>query len=206
MKIFENDNYIILDKPSGIASQDEPGKNDSILSAFPGCHVLTRLDKRVSGLMVLAKSAEAAARWSPEKYSKTYHCIVNLPGPGKEGVLKHWIKKQGLKAKVFDHAVEGAKQAILRYQLRGKSQRYALYAVKIETGRFHQIRAQFSKVGFPLVGDLKYGYKRSTLDGSIFLSCTQIKGPDFEVEIPLPFLWAKYGFKTGGTVMEGLPA
>lgn len=193
MTVFENDDWIVLQKAFGVSAQDDLTEGPSVLQDYPGAHVLTRLDKRVSGLMILAKSPEAAAKWNPALLRKTYRCVVPAPGPGDRGTLRHYLKKEGSKTRVS--AKGSGKEAVLHYTRLQTSERYALLEIEIETGRFHQIRAQLSAAGFPLLGDLKYGAKRSTPDGSIFLCCTAVEGPGFKVEIPFPEAWIRYGFE-----------
>ncbi len=81
------------------------------------------------------------------------------------------------------------------------SNRYSLLEIDLETGRFHQIRAQLAAINFAIVGDLKYGYPRSSVDGSIFLHAfeLQFQHPSshetchFTIEKPV--LWSKFGFE-----------
>jgi 23S rRNA pseudouridine1911/1915/1917 synthase len=194
MTVFENSDWIILNKPPGISAQEDLTDGFSVLKEYPGTHVLTRLDKRVSGLMILGKSAEAARKWPQEKLKKRYHCVVLAPGPGEKGTLRHYLQKVSTKARIVGKKAPDAKPAVLHYTCVQRSERYVLLEIEIETGRFHQIRAQMSAAGYPLVGDLKYGAKRSSPDGSLFLCCTSVEGPGFKVEISIPELWERYGF------------
>lgn len=203
MTVFENADWWVVYKPASVSAQEDLTEGPSLLQEYPGAHVLTRLDKRVSGLMVLAKTAEAAGKWKPELFRKKYRCVVPAPGPGEAGRLRHYLKKEGAKAKVFKEPFSGAKAAVLHYSCVQTSERYVMLEIELETGRFHQIRAQLSAAGFPLLGDLKYGAKRNTPDGSIYLCCTAVEAPDFKVEIPFPEAWCKYGFAPGVEVGNG---
>lgn len=185
-----------MNKPPGMSAQEDLTGSESLQAFFPGTHCVTRLDKRVSGLMILAKNAVSAGLWTrylqSGKIRKTYHCVVaNRPEPGS-GELVHWIRKEA-KARVFDREEKGSKKAVLRYQVVRSSDRYHLLEVEIGTGRFHQIRAQLAAMGSPIAGDLKYGFKRSSPDGSLFLCCTKVTMGEISVEIPLPEAWKKYG-------------
>ena len=79
------------------------------------------------------------------------------------------------------------------------SEKYHLLEIELYTGRFHQIRAQLSAIGSPIVGDVKYGYKRTILGGSIFLKSYYlsfkhpISGQYLSFNIEMPQEWIKYG-------------
>lgn len=196
MVVYEDEEVCIVNKPPGMSAQDDLTGGDSVLSFFPGMHCITRLDKRVSGLMMLAKNQAAASLWTrylqEGAIKKVYHCVVADRPDADQGELIHWIRKEA-KARVSDQEERGSKKAVLCYRVLRSSQRYHLLEVQIATGRFHQIRAQLSAIGSPIVGDLRYGYKRSSPDGSLFLCCTKIRKGDLSVEIPLPEGWKKYG-------------
>lgn len=196
MMIYEDGEICVIHKPSGLSAQDDSAGSDSVLSRFPGMHCITRLDKRVSGLMILAKNSVAAGLWTrflqEGAIKKVYHCVVAARPVADSGELIHWIRKEA-RARVFNREEKGSKKAVLHYRVLRSSERYHLLEVQISTGRFHQIRAQLSAIGSPIVGDLKYGYKRSSPDGSLFLSCTKITAGEISLEIPLPEGWKRYG-------------
>lgn len=196
-KVYYEDHEILIPcKPPGLSSQEDLTGTGSVQQHFPGTYVVTRLDKRVGGLMILAKDAAAAAKYSgllrENLLKKVYHCVVGQKPEKEQGELFHWIKKEN-RARVFHTEVRGAKKAVLNYRVLRSSERYHLLEIEISTGRFHQIRAQLAAIGSPIVGDLKYGYKRSSPDGSIFLCCTRIDTGEISVEIALPEDWKKYG-------------
>lgn len=185
-----------MNKPPGMSAQDDLTGGDSVVALLPGSHCVTRLDKRVSGLMILAKNEVSAGVWTrylqSGRISKVYHCVVANRPEADNGEWVHWIRKEA-KARVSDREEKGSKKAVLRYRVVRSSDRYHLLEVQIETGRFHQIRAQLAFMGSPIVGDLKYGFKRSSPDGSLFLCCTKVSMGDISAEIPLPEGWKKYG-------------
>lgn len=202
MILLENAEFLVVDKPSGVSSQDDETDGESLLSLYPHTYVITRLDKRVSGLVLLAKNKESAAQLTAllvaGDLEKKYSCVVAQKPDEENAVLKNWLKKVGVKSKVYSQPTEGAKEASLEYSLVGSSERYFLLDIKIHTGRFHQIRSQLAAHGMPIVGDLKYGFKRNSKDGSIFLTCTQMgfkwKGNLVSVQTGIPDLWKRYGF------------
>ncbi len=146
-----------------------------------------RIDRRTSGIVVFAKNASALRiveeAFRDREIHKTYiACLEKEPSP-EEGLLKHMIvtdpKRNFSVARPIEPAAgyprsgagkgQNAVYAELSYALRMKTERYFFVEAKPLTGRHHQIRAQFSAMGWPIKGDLKYGAKRSSLSGRIML-------------------------------------
>ena len=104
------------------------------------------------------------------------------------------------KRQAYDTEKLRSKKAVLHYKLIGRSQRYYLLEVKLETGRHHQIRCQLAKIGLPIRGDLKYGAQRSNPDGSISLHARNIsfvhpvskKMIDITAPVPDDPLWKAF--------------
>ena len=204
--VYEDNHIIVVNKTSSeIVQGDKTG--DTPLSemvqhylkekyAKPGnvfIGVPHRLDRPVSGLVVLAKTSKALSRlndmFRTGEVQKTYWAIVKERPRELEGELEHWLvrnEKQN-KSYAFDKEKPGAKKAILRYKLIGHSQNYHLLEVDLKTGRHHQIRCQLAKMGCPIKGDLKYGSPRSNPDGSICLHARRVKfiHPVSKLEIDL---------------------
>ena len=160
--------------------------------------VTHRLDRPVSGLVVLAKTSKALARlnemFRTGKVEKTYWAIVKKQPPVEEGTLTHYLTRNEKQNKSYAYDTEkpGSKLAVLHYRLLTRSDNYFLLEVNLETGRHHQIRCQLAKIGCPIKGDLKYGFPRSNPDGSICLHARRVKfvhpvsGKLIEVEAPVP--------------------
>ena len=107
---------------------------------------------------------------------KIYWAIVkNHPGL-TGGELCHHLRKNEKQNKsyAYDKPARGAKLARLAYTVLSRSDNYSLLEVKLETGRHHQIRCQLSKMGWPVRGDLKYGFPRSNTDAGISLHARKI--------------------------------
>ncbi|MBR2332241.1 MAG: RNA pseudouridine synthase, partial [Alistipes sp.] len=103
------------------------------------------------------------------------------------------------RSRAYDKPKADGKKAMLNYQVLGCSNRYTLVEVELLTGRHHQIRAQLSKIGCPIKGDLKYGAKRSNTDGGISLHSRRVellhpvRKELLQIEAPTPAkdnLWA----------------
>ena len=192
--VYEDNHLIIVNKTaSEIVQGDKTG--DTPLSetvkqyikekyAKPGnvfLGVVHRLDRPVSGLVVFAKTSKALARLNEmfrnSEVKKTYWAIVKQRPPQDEGELVNYLvrnEKQN-KSYAYDKEVKNSKKAVLHYRLIGHSQNYFLLEVDLKTGRHHQIRCQLAKMGCPIKGDLKYGFARSTPDGSICLHAHRVK-------------------------------
>ncbi|MBO4769517.1 MAG: RNA pseudouridine synthase [Clostridia bacterium] len=154
--------YTVIDKPAGADSEKLP----DLLSAQTGEKHFSvhRLDKDVSGLMILAKSPEAAGELSKIKYRKEYLALVlGCPDP-EEGTFEDFLFHDRAKNKTYVVKKErkGVKKAVLRYKVLEKGEKASLVSVLLETGRTHQIRVQFASRGMPLAGDAKYGGGKGT--------------------------------------------
>lgn len=168
--------------------------------------VTHRLDRPVSGLVVVAKTSKALSRlnemFKNGEVKKRYWAIVKKAPEKEEDELVNYLvrnEKQN-KSYAYDKEVGGSKKAVLHYKLIGQSENYFLLEVDLKTGRHHQIRCQLAKMGCPIKGDLKYGFPRSNQDGSICLHARFIRFVHpvskevIEVEAPLPegTLWAAF--------------
>lgn len=217
--LYEDNHIIIVSKQSGeIVQGDKTG--DTTLAetvaqylkekyAKPGnvfVGVTHRLDRPVSGVVVLAKTSKALARmndlFSKGSVDKRYLAIVRNRPVRPEGELVNWLvrnEKQN-RSYAYDKEVPNSKKAVLKYRLVASSVNYHLLEVKLETGRHHQIRCQLAKMGCPIKGDLKYGAERSNPDGSICLHAYHItfEHPvshvviDVKAPLPLDSLWQSF--------------
>jgi 23S rRNA pseudouridine1911/1915/1917 synthase len=143
--------------------------------------VVHRLDRPVSGVILYARTSKALERlnemFRTKQMKKTYLAIVKERPPEDEATITHYLKKNEAQNKtyVYDTEVKGSKEASLTYRLKGRSERFYLLEIELHSGRHHQIRAQLSKIGCPIKGDLKYGYPRSNEDGGISLLARKLE-------------------------------
>ncbi len=160
--------------------------------------VTHRLDRPVSGLVIFAKTSKALTRlnemFRAGEVKKTYWAVVKNAPQEPEGELQHFLvrnEKQN-KSYAYDKETPNSKKAILDYRLMGRSENYYLLEINLKTGRHHQIRCQLAKMGWPIKGDLKYGFPRSNPDGSICLHARRVQFIHpvskelIELEAPLP--------------------
>src|SRR3989344_9126369 len=198
IKILYEDNHLIaVFKPAGILSQPDKTGDISIIDEVkkylkekykkPGqvfLGLLHRLDRPVSGIILFAKTSKGASRLSEQfrnhTIEKTYHAIVVGKPEKSRGVLTNLLGKdtKSMKAREFADGQE----AVLHYEVIKSNEkpigtaqgRYSLLKIKIEGGKFHQIRAQLSLAGFPILGDMKYGAKAPLPDEVIALCATSL--------------------------------
>lgn len=173
--LYEDNHLLAIQKPPGLLSQEDySGKPDVLTlckqylkieynkpgNAFLG--LLHRLDKPVSGVMLLAKTSKAASRISQQirerSVNKTYLAVVEGKTP-KNGFYSHFLKKNknSNRVRVVSGSTKRAKEAQLTFQTVTHFERFSVVKIHLLTGRPHQIRVQFSKEGFPIWGDEYYG-------------------------------------------------
>lgn len=186
--VYEDNHLLAVNKLSGELVQSDAngdlGLEDSIKDFIkirdskPGAvylGVIHRIDRPVSGLVLFAKSSKALVRMNEiikkREITKHYLTIVERAPKVESGELRHYIKRNSAtnRSSALDKPSKDAKEAILTYDMVGASQNYYMLDITLISGRHHQIRAQLSKIGSPIRGDLKYGAPRSNKDGSISL-------------------------------------
>ena len=164
--LYMDDDLLVCIKPARVLSTDEPGGLPELLRqeiGDPKADVRTvhRLDRVVSGLMVLARNANAASELSrqirEDQFQKEYLAVVHgIPedcGTLTDILMRDKARKMTI---VVDQPQKGAQEAILDYELQATTQGISRVRIDLKTGRTHQIRVQFSSRGMPLVGERKY--------------------------------------------------
>lgn len=188
--IYEDDRLLVCVKPRGILScADASGKKSmNDLLAPRTVYPVHRLDKEVTGLMVFAKTREAAAFLSGSgQLIKEYEavCEGSLPDEGEMTDLLYHDRRKN-KTYVVKRKRNGVREARLSYKVLERNQGSTRVRVHLYTGRTHQIRVQFASRGCPLLGDRRYGSKT---DGpialvSVYLSFLQPNGQRLTFELP----------------------
>ncbi|GAB4279288.1 MAG: RNA pseudouridine synthase [Marinilabiliales bacterium] len=191
--LYEDNHLIIVNKQVGeIVQGDKTGDKplieivkDYIKEKYnkPGnvfLGVTHRLDRPVSGTVIFAKTSKSLQRlnkmFKNNEIKKTYWAIVNKGDIKPDDTLIHYLLKNEKQNKSYawDFEKPGSKKAVLDYKIIEYSKTLMLLEINLKTGRHHQIRCQLAKIGFPIRGDLKYGYPRSNPDGGISLHARQI--------------------------------
>lgn len=184
MDLLYTDNRIVVClKPAGVLSTDGPGGMPELLrralgESETGCvRVVHRLDQPVGGVMVYARSRMADSILSRQvqehEFEKDYLAVLEGCPDAPEGILTDLLVRDAAKKQTFVTHTPGqdARHARLSYRVLAVKDGRALVRIRLETGRTHQIRAQFSSRGLPLCGDRKYGAKA---DGPLGLWSYQI--------------------------------
>ena len=184
MKILFEDRYLVLCvKPAGVLSEDGPsaacmpallrthyaeqGKDDYVASVH-------RLDKVVGGVMLYSRKKEITGKLiaavAEHKIVKEYLAVLRGHPAEPEAVLKDLLFHDGSKNKTYvvKRLRKGVREAELDYCVIGETEEFSLVRVRLHTGRTHQIRAQFSSRGLPLLGDIRYGSKDPACDCALW--------------------------------------
>ena len=165
--VYVDDDIVICVKPSRVLSTDEPGGVPELVREALGdpkadVRTVHRLDRVVSGLMVLARSAQAAAELSrqirEDAFEKEYLAVVHGAPEYDTGRFRDLLLRDKARRMTFVASQEGkgVLPASLSYKVLNKNNGMTRVRIKLETGRTHQIRVQFSSRGLPLVGERKY--------------------------------------------------
>lgn len=165
--IYQDPDIVLAIKPPRVLSTDEPGGMPELVRQAlgnPNADVRTvhRLDRVVSGLMVLARNAKAASELSRQirdgEFNKEYLAVVHGKPERDSGTFIDLLlrNKQERKTYVVTEMSKGVQEAVLEYKLLSSIGGMSKVSVELITGRTHQIRTQFSSRGLPLVGDRKY--------------------------------------------------
>jgi 23S rRNA pseudouridine1911/1915/1917 synthase len=209
--LYEDNHLLILNKASGVLVQGDATGDIPLVELGkkyvkakynkPGevyLGVVHRLDRPVSGVVVLARTSKALERMNAlfrnKETDKTYWAIVQKKPREAEGTLLHWLLKDEKRNKTtaFTKETHGALRSELHYKTMEARGNLCLLEVKPLTGRPHQIRVQLASMGCSIAGDVKYGASEPTTDGSIALHARALKFEHpvkkelLSVEAPLP--------------------
>ena len=163
-EIIYQDKYLaVAVKPAGVISES-PGMPELLRDCLGGeFFCVHRLDAGVGGVMVYARTGQAAARLSgavaQRSLTKEYLAVVQGRPEQDRGVLRDLLfhDKRRNKTYVVDRMRRGVKEAELEYTVIGSAKDISLLRIRLHTGRAHQIRVQFASRAMPLLGDARYG-------------------------------------------------
>ena len=215
--LYEDNHLLIVNKKAGEIvqadiTQDETlsdlyksfiamreGKPGSVFIGIPH-----RLDRPVSGIVILAKTSKALERlnamFREGRIHKYYWALVCGRPPEDEAELSCYLVRNEKQNKSYVYRGDpslrrDARLARLQYRLIDTTDRYWLLEVRLMTGRHHQIRCQLADMGCCIKGDLKYGAPRSNPDGGICLHSRRVtfihpvKKVEITLEAPVPDSW-----------------
>lgn len=162
---YLDEDLIVCIKPAGVLSTDEPGGLPGLLREELGLDTVCtvhRLDRVVSGLMVLARGRAAAAELGRQIMARTFEkdylaAVHGLP-ESPQGTFTDLLGRDKARKMTFVAAepARGVQEAVLDYTVLDRTEDLALVRISLRTGRTHQIRVQFASRGLPLTGERKY--------------------------------------------------
>jgi 23S rRNA pseudouridine1911/1915/1917 synthase len=206
--VKETEHWIAVSKPAGIQVERNPfgPSAESLVYDYlsgrtrnPYVGIVHRIDRPTSGLVLIAKKKQMLRRLNQQFSSQDVHKeylarVAPLPA-ATSGQLNHWLEKDLVNKKALVHSeeVSGAKYCSLHYkQKQAFREEQGLLHIKPETGRYHQIRAQLSAIGAPVVGDDKYGSTVPYEEASIMLHAWKLEIPAMNIQLETaPPAWAE---------------
>ena len=205
--IYQDKDILVCVKPAGVLSTDEPGGLPELVREAlgdPNANVRTvhRLDRTVSGLMVLARRSKAASELSRQiregEFGKEYTAVCHGSPWEDHGIFRDLLlrDKQERKTYLVTEQGKNVQEAILEYWVLNRAEDMTRVRIRLHTGRTHQIRAQFSGRGLPLVGDKKYGIPEDDCQIALWSCRLSFKHPysgkpmEFFLEPPEAYPWS----------------
>jgi len=191
--LYEDNHLLIVNKPNGVLSQGDKTKDPTIIDMAKAyikekydkegevfLHPVSRIDRPVSGALVLARTSKALSRMTQlikqREIDKFYVALVKRRPKEEQAELIHHLSKDTRinKVKAFVKPKSYTKEARLSYKLIYHSKYLNVLTVQLFTGRPHQIRVQLAAIHCPIIGDSKYGYKEGKKQDFIYLHCRKL--------------------------------
>ena len=165
--IYVDDDIVVAIKPARVLSTDEAGGMPTLVREALGnpkadIRTVHRLDRVVSGLMVLARNAHSASELSRQirenEFQKEYMAVVHGHPVENSATLRDLLGRDKARKMTYvaDAPAKGVQEAVLDYQVVSRNEAFSKVRIRLHTGRTHQIRVQFASRGLPLVGERKY--------------------------------------------------
>ena len=190
--IFENDEIIVINKPSGLLSIASDNEKSStayrMLSDYVQqkdkhnrIFVVHRLDEDTSGVLMVAKNPEIQKalqdNWNDLVSKRGYYAIVDGQMENKEGTIKSYLKKNAQNL-MYSSKDKNGQFSITHYKVIKENDKYSLLDVNIDTGRKNQIRVHLGDLGHNVIGDDKYGNPSNPLKRlGLHAYCLEITHP-----------------------------
>lgn len=204
--LFVDKDIVVCVKPARVLSTDEPGGLPELLRAELGTkdfRTVHRLDRVVSGLMVVARNAAAASELSRQVreggFQKEYQAVLHGCPAAEKGRLTDLLGRDKARKMTYVATAPGKdiQEAVLDYWLLSKSQDFSRVRILLHTGRTHQIRVQFASRGMPLVGERKYSERNDPCEIALWSYRLEFTHPatgqklDFSLDPPKEYPWTE---------------
>ena len=204
--IYQDKDIVVCVKPARVLSTDEPGGLPELVRqalSTEDVRTVHRLDRVVSGLMVLARSAKAASELSrqirEDQFEKEYMAVIHGAPEQESGRLEDLLLRDKARkmTMVATEPGKGVLPASLRYRVLNQSNGMSRVRIALETGRTHQIRVQFASRGLPLVGERKYATLEDDCEIALwsyrlaFTHPTTGKPMEFTLDPPATYPWTQ---------------
>lgn len=206
--IYQDNDIVVCVKPARVLSTDEPGGMPQLVREALGdenadVRTVHRLDRVVSGLMVLARNPESASALGRQIqdgiFHKQYLAVTHGEVPNS-GTMTDLLLRDKARRMTFvtETPQKGAQQAILHYETLARAENMSLVRIELVTGRTHQIRCQFASRSFPLVGERKYCTPEDACEIALwshalhFLHPKSGKALDFLLPPPEEYPWSLF--------------
>ena len=204
--LYVDEQIVVCVKPARVLSTDEPGGLPELVRQALGdpkadVRTVHRLDRVVSGVMVLARSAASAAELSRQvrenEFSKEYLAVLHGRPEAPEGTLTDLLYRDKARrmTMVAREPGKGVQEAVLDYRVLGTTDGLSKVAIQLHTGRTHQIRVQFASRGLPLVGERKYSERNDPCEIALWSHKIGFTHPqtgekmEFSKEAPIEYPW-----------------
>ena len=175
--VYEDKDIIVIEKQPGILSAASTGGQFCVKTVLDEyfqrrhfkchAHVVHRLDRETSGLMIYAKTIEAAMSlendWKGRVFDRRYIAVVGGEIDKEGGTIESWLKDNKACVTFSSPTDNGGKLAITHFRVLDKNEKFSLVELRLETGRKNQIRVHMADIGHPVCGDDKYGSTQNPL-------------------------------------------
>ena len=208
--VYEDKDIVVIEKQPGILSMASSPNQFCVKTILDEyfrkrhfkctAHVVHRLDRETSGLMIYAKSIEIEQilehDWHDIVYDRRYVAVLCGQMEQEGGTIHSWLKDNKAFITYSSPTDNGGKEAITHYHLLQKNKDYSLVEMRLETGRKNQIRVHMKDLGFPVAGDTKYGNGRNPI-GRLALHAYRLNfyhprtGEPLTFETPFPTSFKK---------------
>ncbi|MBR3616012.1 MAG: RluA family pseudouridine synthase [Bacteroidaceae bacterium] len=208
--VYEDPYLLIIDKHPGLLSMSNNSRQQTVQTVLNRylekgggrntSHLVHRLDRDTSGLMVYAKDVQTQQSlvrgWQELVTDRRYIALVEGELENPRGVVKSWLTEDKRFVTHSSPVDNGGKFAVTHYNVLASSNGYSLVECELETGRKNQIRVHMADLGHPVVGDHKYGsdndpIRRLGLHAYMLCFTHPVTGKHMRFETPVPVLFEK---------------